>query len=568
MQNHIDPIQFYQTAKKGAVIALERLYKLVENSELKEDIWEKIEPEIEFLQEFTKLKPIQIIFFSIALFKGFRNSDFNDVLAHLGLADFKILYYEEEIDLLFESGYIHLSQRGRSNHFKSFSIDQPTLKFISNNIPLKKQDIKKENFVEIIQEFSNIKENYEDYEIGAEVVKRKLHLLLKNNDELSVVKKINSLNLNELELYLLFYHLDDALAEGSNENKFYFFSPLRKYCRHLDLNYKKINQIASGDSILVKEKILNLHKKDFKNDLQSSLTDEFVDYFNEQEGEIISKSVTTEEGSSELILPKNIIQKQLFYSESEVKDMERIREIIEPKAYQKLMNRLMKNGMSQGITVLFYGYPGTGKTESIFQLAKTSGRKLIQVDISTKKSMWFGESQKLVKEIFTNYKKIKENEKLAPILLFNEADALLSKRNTNLSGAVSQTENAIQNIFLQEMEDFEGIMMATTNLIENLDTAFERRFLFKVQFQKPTLENAAKIWRSKMKELSEKECLQLAEKYEFTGGQIENIARKFLIEKVVMNQEVNFKTVDEFCENERWNPQKSPQSSIGFKKAG
>lgn len=147
--------------------------------------------------------------------------------------------------------------------------------------------------------------------------------------------------------------------------------------------------------------------------------------------------------------------------------------------------------------------------------------------------MWFGESQKLVKKIFDNYKLMQEKEKQWPILLFNEADGLIGKRSTHANSSVSNTENAIQNILLDELENFEGIFMATTNLVKNMDEAFERRFLYKVQFKKPKKENAAKIWHHKLSFLNEKECIELALQFEFSGGEMENIARKCVMYKIL-----------------------------------
>lgn len=81
------------------------------------------------------------------------------------------------------------------------------------------------------------------------------------------------------------------------------------------------------------------------------------------------------------------------------------------------------------MAALFHGLPGTGKTETALQIARATGRAVFHVDISEVKSCWYGESQKLVKGIFTDYKKLCEEEKRKPILLFNEADALLSSRH-------------------------------------------------------------------------------------------------------------------------------------------
>jgi SpoVK/Ycf46/Vps4 family AAA+-type ATPase len=208
--------------------------------------------------------------------------------------------------------------------------------------------------------------------------------------------------------------------------------------------------------------------------------------------------------------------------------------------------------MTTGITALMYGAPGTGKTESVYQLAKKYNRPVFKVEISETKSMWFGESQKLVKKIFTDYYAFKKTLQVCPILLFNEADAIIGKRKSAGSSTVSDTENAIQNVLLEELENFDGILFATSNLVANLDSAFERRFLFKVKFENPSPVNAAKIWRNKLPLLSSKEALQLASQFSYSGGEMENVARKSLMDEIVFGTKPNFERILSFCENEKW----------------
>ena len=113
------------------------------------------------------------------------------------------------------------------------------------------------------------------------------------------------------------------------------------------------------------------------------------------------------------------------------------------------------------------------------------------------------------------------------------------------------------------MEKFDGILFATTNLVENMDAAFERRFLFKVQFEQPSLENSAKIWQEKLSFLSEYESLQLAQNFDFSGGEMENIARKAVMDEVLNNISPNFRKVFQYCQSEKWNNQNT-QNKIGF----
>ena len=208
------------------------------------------------------------------------------------------------------------------------------------------------------------------------------------------------------------------------------------------------------------------------------------------------------------------------------------------------------------------GNAGTGKTETVYQLAKKHNRPIFKVEISETKSMWFGEIQKLVKKIFTDYYNFKKTQKICPILLFNESDAIIGKRKSAGSSSVSDTENAIQNVLLEELENFDGILFATSNLVANLDSAFERRFLFKVKYENPSTENAAKIWRSKLPILSENEALQLASQFSYSGGEMENIARKSIMDEIVFGTKPNFERILSFCENEKWNSK--PKNTIGF----
>ena len=120
--------------------------------------------------------------------------------------------------------------------------------------------------------------------------------------------------------------------------------------------------------------------------------------------------------------------------------------------------------------------------------------------------------------------------------------------NTNES--VDQTENAIQNILLQEMENLEGIMIATTNLTQNLDKAFERRFLYKIEFEKPCVEAKEKIWQTMLPTLSEQERLELANNYNFSGGQIENIVRKYTVDSILSEVTPTLETLHSYCQSE------------------
>jgi SpoVK/Ycf46/Vps4 family AAA+-type ATPase len=211
-----------------------------------------------------------------------------------------------------------------------------------------------------------------------------------------------------------------------------------------------------------------------------------------------------------------------------------------------------------------YGAPGTGKTESVFQLAKSSGRDIMHVDISQVKDLFFGESEKRVKAIFDNYRRQCKNSKSTPILLFNEADALLGKRQENNFSNVSQTENAIQNILLEELERFEGIAFFTTNLQGNLDQAYERRFLFKVKFDAPSTAVKSKIWLNKLPWIDSEFANKLANGFSFSGGEIDNIVRKCTMQEVLTGIRPMEDEIMEFCKNEKHLSSGKGRFKVGF----
>ncbi len=229
----------------------------------------------------------------------------------------------------------------------------------------------------------------------------------------------------------------------------------------------------------------------------------------------------------ELIIASSLTPKKLWFNPGEQAKIDRLGLLLEAERFNAVRQRLWQNGMRQGFACLFYGSPGTGKTESVYQLARQSGRDIMQVDISETKSMWFGESEKHLKEIFDRYRGYVRDCDPAPILLFNEADAVLGRRRTTMGGSLDQTENAMQNILLQEIERLDGILIATTNLTQNLDQAFERRFLYKIKFCRPTFETRRAIWQTMLPSLKITEVEELSRMFDLSGGQIENVIRKY-----------------------------------------
>jgi hypothetical protein len=254
-----------------------------------------------------------------------------------------------------------------------------------------------------------------------------------------------------------------------------------------------------------------------------------------------------------IIRSDTIAEKELYYPPRIRGQIEELTGILREDRFPFIVRRLKESNMKTGFACLFSGPPGTGKTETAYQIARATGRDIFFVDISDTKSMWFGESEKKIKSLFTRYNSMVKQASVTPILFFNEADAVLGKRQELGSErrGPAQTENAIQNIILQEIENLNGgILIAATNMAGNFDEAFERRFLYKIKFEKPDLEAKAAIWKT-MLPRGDLDLSTLAGRFDFSGGQIENVARKALVANLVRDTPLSGADIIALCEEEQ-----------------
>ena len=195
---------------------------------------------------------------------------------------------------------------------------------------------------------------------------------------------------------------------------------------------------------------------------------------------------------------------------------------VDRRVLARLSSWGIKSRKNVDAKIIFYGPPGTGKTMSALSLAKSLKKQVLSFDCSKILSKYVGESEQNVRKIFDTYKEICAKSKSEPVLLLNEADQFLSTRVEGGSGA-DKMHNQMQNIFLEQIERFEGVLIATTNFLQSLDIAFSRRFDYKIEFKKPDLAARLAIWRKVLPENASFEenfdVRQLA-KFELSGAQI------------------------------------------------
>ncbi len=181
----------------------------------------------------------------------------------------------------------------------------------------------------------------------------------------------------------------------------------------------------------------------------------------------------------------------------------------------------MKNRIlyGRGLSMLFTGPPGTGKTMAAQVVANELGLEIYKVDLSRVISKYIGESEKNLGEVFDNAKKSNV------ILLFDETDALFGKR-TEVKDSHDRNANVETSYLLQKMEEYDGITIMTTNFLENIDKAFFRRINYVVHFSFPDVPLRKEIWMKmypKETPLSKDIDFEyLAKNFEIAGGSIKN----------------------------------------------
>jgi len=428
--------------------------------------------------------------------------------------------------------------------------------------------------IDLYAQIANLKNNYSNQSSSIKRLQSKLNVIensikeriKKTSIELPVLNFIKENELNEKEEIIFLALLKEEYSPSSENAR--------------EMNY--LLNLISNDEI---ERIKNRSLLDENSKLVSSGIldyDEIIGPF----GGFNRIYFIDEEILNELIHPKkklkieHIVKNTLFdfiEPSTKLKDVvlnkktQQIIETILKQNNKKVLKLLKKWGIKQNddinFKIIFYGHPGTGKTLTALSIANELNKPVLSLDASKILSMYVGESEKNVRRMFDEYYEIAEKIKTKPVLLLNEADQFLSTRTTTSFSSADKMHNQMQNIFLEQLEKFDGILIATTNLLETLDKAFSRRFDYKIKFEKPTLKERKKLWELKLPKNADFEedfDVNKLAKYELTGAQIELIIKNTAL-KVAIRKNPVFKVKDfiEEIEKEKLNAFDS-EKELGF----
>ena len=536
--------------------AMEQITEAAHQSQLTEDYFQAVEIPTQYISEKLGFTPTQAVLLALLVDRSEDNSiRLSEIASFTGCSTTRILRMSKSFEELEKQFYVRI-RRGRS--CDTYRVPREVIMALRDDVP----------YIRKIKEITTVSDFFDRYKYlysernNNEICYRMFKHMCEEN--LDLIKDSHFARTIRAELFdsderLLFIHMAHLYVSNLDDN--IGFSDIEDIYDDRQVPNDVKAQLRSQATELQNKLIENLNNDGIIDSDHFKLT-EYA-----KEDLLCELNLNAARHSNHhLTKCESLTPKTLIYNSEELPQVSQLTSLLMPERFTEIQKNLENAGLRKGFCCLFYGAPGTGKTETVYQLARQTGRDIMQVDVEQIKSCWVGESEKNIKNLFRRYHNICKSSDVAPILLFNEADAVLGIRMEGATHGVEKMENSIQNIILQEMESLNGIMIATTNLTSNLDKAFERRFLYKIRYEKPTLEARAKIWLSMLKGLDQADAETLAMQFDLSGGEIENIIRKHSVEAILSgNETIDVKAIAKMCQQERINSTTS--FHVGFKTA-
>ena len=507
-------------------------------------------PDAEEIASFLRITPVQAVFFSCFTELSLQRAVTLETLSkHLRCSVLRLINCMNEFEALERKGYLQKSfrRKGRKHTYTdmSFSVPHHVIEALRKGDRSMLESSVKFDLPGFLRQISDLVDERQDSQINTPQLVVETDFLIANNRHLPFVSFV-----------------DDSLEQTVSKLTVFAFSFVRLKRQYVinisgfsgavfddlgdQLDFAQL--ICSGKHELVRKNLLKLSTSEFDGEKMVLLSQHTTNQLYRDYPALL----VAETENSGLISSKTIPEKKLFFSSNAGEKIASLTKALGVTKFRSYRRELKNNNLSGGVTAIFFGAPGTGKTEAVYQAARKTGRDIMMVDLSETRSKWFGDSEKAVKKIFDDYSALLKSSRTEPILFINEADGLFTGRSTlgSKSSAADHAINTIQNILLQALENFEGILIATTNLTCNLDRAFERRFTFRIEFPKPDAGVRKRIWLSRLPELSDEEASKLGEQFGITGGEIEVQVRQALLSKVLNRKISLYETLTNNCSSD------------------
>lgn len=389
----VEPIDLLQ--------AFEIIVEKAKGSSLGEEFYQKADPYLVFVSDklcISKRASVIMALFADRCYDT--HIRFSDLTEFLDCRILTLLRYSNETQELIDKEYVC------QNRIEglSYSIPMEVMEAFQHNRQYIPSDVDEFTARELFDKFDELLSKCRCEKLNKQVLRKKLRALVVKNSNLAFVKAMALYDINvedkDFPLFILLCTL--FVIDGDDDIR----------CHDLDFIYEE------GESVW------RWAKRDLNQGNHRFLQKKFIEYTND-DGFADRESFKITDSAKNLLFsemplstmrgsrPKggilsfeSIKPKQLFYNDKERKLVEELAALLDEKNFQGIRDRLKETNFRSGFACLFYGAPGTGKTETVLQIARKTGRDLIQVNISDIKSMWVGESEKNIKGIFDDYRKM------------------------------------------------------------------------------------------------------------------------------------------------------------------
>ena len=568
---------------KDIAVKLCNSIELVYNSaselkSIKEEDYEAISEHLDEIANFFKIKEklgvlLLSYFINRRLVKGKPYITLNELMNAFECKLVDSILINEQLEN-FRKAKILLSTKkayGKKDEIE-YSLSQTTLNSVLKGDADILLDKKEVSFTAFLNLFHNV---IYDNDLDDDDVSTELSSLMDEFEQLEEIKYLKGERLCPEELTILLFIIARQSIFG--DTKVAMERIFRVAINDNFSRYYYQNDIIEKRSPLITNDLLEFAPDEFMNSLQ--ITEKIFKALNLAEKKS-TKQFTTGSDLVKLIMPDKIkFQEGMIYEDS--LNINFLDQLISEEGYIKAMKRLEEEKAEiKQIVGILYGLSGTGKSQTIRNLAAKYNRPILQVNLSQVKDAFVGNTEKNVEECFKIYKKavkhfeyykdidgVKVGPYGSPLLYIDEFDSLMPHRKSN--GSDSPVENMLSSvvgIFLTEIQNVNGIVLLASNLPGAIDTSFHRRINFKFEFGSFSKKNQVKTLELYFKDFTHEILEEVASIGDLTPGNIVNIRKAYILESIFkeFNSENDKKKVLTDLVSRELILQKSNRKPIGF----
>lgn len=549
---------------KNLLVSIQQTVKESEGLPFNSDLIKTLAPKIEQLAKFFTISTEEAIVMAFLVHSALKDIDvtMDGLITHFGTEISAIADIQQYILSLKEANLVYIKGffgRRQQASFKKVTVSPKALLAITEG-DVSMMEIKPAgNFKDFLTDITELIFHRINEVIDTNKLVSEVERVIKINLHLSEVKWIATQK--ELKGIDIVVFLDIIIEHSTGEDEVDVEKIVKEVMDNLFDRTEYKQRIKNNQSPLLNSGLVVPAGEYFSLFSMVQLSDDAMNMVFGNMKDICKKSFTPRMGN--MIDKEQINEEKLCYNIRESEQINTLTRALQQENYKGIQEKMITSGMRPGFTVLMYGHPGTGKTSTVKSIAKKTGRHVYMVDIPKIQSKWVGESEKNLSRVFSEYRRARKQYDQEPILLFNEADAILGKR-IGPNTSVDKMNNSMQNILLQELEDFEGIFIATTNLASHLDDAFDRRLLYKIEFMQPEENVRQRIFENAFPEVNADLIAEINEKYALTGGQIANLKKKILVKSLIESDICLEEELIKICEEEIVLSKGSRRNMIGF----